>query len=73
MGSRRPGNRPDEAETPPVHGFDVTRRVGRIPERLAQIANAGGQGGLAHDRVTPDPGQQLLLRDQSPRVVDQVP
>jgi hypothetical protein len=51
--------------------LDVPGRIGRISERPAQIADAGGERGVAHG-VAPDACQQRLLRDQSPRVLDQV-
>ena len=69
---RRRLDRADEPESSPVHRLDVPRRFGRIPERLAQIANAAREGGVAHDRVAPDGGEQLVLGDQAARVLDQV-
>jgi hypothetical protein len=56
-----------------MNRFDVTRRLRRISERPAQIANAAGESGVAHDRVTPHRREQFVFRDQPPRVLDQVP
>ena len=66
------GYRSDEPESPSMHGLDVAGRVGRIPERFPQVSNAGAQGGVADGGVTPDLRQQRLLRDQSPRLVDEM-
>jgi hypothetical protein len=55
-----------------VDGLDVPGRIGRISERPAQIADAGGERGVAHGGVAPDARQQRLLRDQLSRVLDQV-
>src|SRR5439155_17408959 len=62
----------DEPEAAPVHCVDVARRAGGVAERLPQVANAGRQGGVAHDRVAPDRREQVLLRDQAVRMPDQV-
>ena len=69
---RRARDRPNEPKAPPVHRLDVPRRLRRIPQRLAQIADAARQRRVAHDRVPPQRRQQLVLRDQTPRALHQV-
>ena len=57
-------DRGDELVPPPVHGADDRLTAAVVAHRLAQRLDARGQRRLAHEAVTPDRVEQLLLAHQ---------
>ena len=62
------GEVPDEPIPPPMHRLDEPRGLRRLPQHLAQLANAAGEHGVTHHRLRPDGLQQGLLGDQLTRL-----
>src|SRR6185503_7034914 len=63
---------PDEAESTPMDRLDVAGLARRIGQRSAQIADAAREGRLAHDGVAPNNGEQVVLRDESIGMLDEM-
>ena len=68
----RLGNLADEAVAQAMGGFDEVRRVGIVPEGIADFADAHLQHGIRHGRVWPDGCKQLVLRHKAPRACDEI-
>ena len=62
------GEVPDEPIPPPMHRLDEPRGLRRLPQHLAQLANAAGEHGVTHHRLRPDGLQQGLFGDQLTRL-----
>ena len=72
-GGRRRANRADEPESAPMDRLDVARSIRGVLQRLAQIADAARQGGVADDGVPPHGGEQVVLGHQAEGTLDEEP
>ena len=73
LGHRLPDDGSDESVTPTGHRFDEPRRIGRVPERIAQPPNGGIQPVLEIDECLcrPESLSQLVAGHELTRTVQQ--
>ena len=64
------GHRGDEPIALPMHGRNVSRRLGDIAEHVANLMDAGGERPIADDHVRPDGLQKGGFAHQAARVGD---
>ena len=67
------GDRGHKAIAQPMHGGDVARLLGVLPQRLAQGAQTGPQHPLAHHRLGPHGVEQGRFGHHLPGLGDQLP
>ena len=69
VGTRR--NVRHESIAAAIQGFDKARTLRVIPERPAKLFDAGGECGIADGDVLPDGTDQILFRNDPPRMAGQ--
>jgi hypothetical protein len=61
----------DEPIADARHRFEVSRRLGRVAQRLAQLRDAPDEGAVAHGHIAPHEIVQVALADQTSLPLDE--